>query len=89
VALAGLENTGCERVEITAGAGADTVAVTVHEPSAGIEPPVRVTVEEPLPPVTVPPQVLPPSAETVTPLAECRSGARQAAAALPELLSVR
>jgi hypothetical protein len=45
-----------------------TDAVTVHDPPAGIEPLLRVTVEEPLPPRTVPPQVVLPSAYTVNPL---------------------
>src|ERR1041385_4412456 len=50
------------------GDAAVTFTVTVQEPLAGIEPPVRVTVELPVGAVTVPPQVVLGLPETTTPL---------------------
>lgn len=58
-------------------------------PLAGMEPPVRVSVEDPLPPVTIPPQVVLPPAYTVMPEGKSSvSAAVSAAAVVLALLSV-
>lgn len=62
----------------------------MHEPSGRIEPPVRVTVEEPLVAVTVPPHVVLPPPDAVTPVGRVSiRGAVRLAASLSELLRVR
>jgi hypothetical protein len=64
--------------------------VTVQLPAAGIVPPVSTTAVEPLLPVTVPPQVVLPGAETVIPLGNASTkGADNVPAILLALLRVR
>jgi len=67
-----------------------TSTVTVQEPSAGIAPPVKVTVELPALAVTAPPQVVVPPLETNTPVGKVSTrGAVSVAAVEPELFRVR
>jgi hypothetical protein len=67
-----------------------TVAVTVQDPPAGMEPPLSMTLEEPFAPVSTPPQVVVPSAETVSPLGNASTRAEdREAAMLLALLRVR
>ena len=66
-----------------------TITVTLQDPMAGMEPPVRVTVELPEMATTVPPQVAPMSPETWRPPGkESVSGAVSAAAVPFRLLKV-
>jgi hypothetical protein len=60
----------------------------VQELSAGIVPPVRCTVEPPAVAVSVPPQVVLPLLETVTPLGSVSVNVAAVAAAESELLKV-
>jgi hypothetical protein len=63
--------------------------VTMQELPAGIEPPVRLTVEAPPTAVSVPPQVLPALPETTMPLGNVSvSGAVKLAGVAPALLKV-
>lgn len=64
-------------------AGAVTFTVTVQEPLVGIVPPVNITVELPVAPVRVPPQVVVPGAETVTPVGSESTSGEVKLAALP------
>lgn len=67
-----------------------TDTVTVQEPSAGIEPPVNVTVELPAVAVIEPPQVVLPPLETSTPVGKVSvNGDVIVAAVDPELFNVR
>jgi len=60
--------------------------VTVQCPLAGIEPPVSVSVEAPLLPVTAPPQVVVPPPYTVMPAGRTSESAAVSAATVPLLL---
>ena len=60
-----------------------TITVTVQEPSAGIEPPVSVTLEPPMGAVTLPPQVVLALPETTTPLGKLSVNGALSFAATP------
>lgn len=63
--------------------GEVTFTVTVQEPSAGIDPPVNVTVELPATDASVPPHVVLPDFETTTPLGNVSVSGVPRLAALP------